>query len=99
MPSGTLPHPPLADATGTFSRVAGEGRARRWVRLSTIEAWLLLLPSIVLLAAFTHIPIVSTLIDSFYSTPKASRPSHFVGLSNYDDMLADPIFWKSLVNN
>jgi sn-glycerol 3-phosphate transport system permease protein len=53
----------------------------------------------VLLATFTHIPIVSTLIDSFYSTPKGSRPSRFVGLANYDDMFADPIFWKSLVNN
>ncbi|MBV9566688.1 MAG: sugar ABC transporter permease [Hyphomicrobiales bacterium] len=63
------------------------------------EAWLLLLPSIVLFATFTHIPIVSTLIDSFYSTPKVNRPAHFVGLSNYEDMLADPIFWKALTNN
>ena len=52
-----------------------------------------------LFATFTHIPIVSTLIDSFYSTPKVNRPAHFVGLSNYQDMLADPIFWKALTNN
>jgi len=65
----------------------------------SVEAWLLLLPSVVLFATFTHIPIVSTLIDSFYSTPKVNRPAHFVGLSNYEDMLADPIFWKALTNN
>jgi len=65
----------------------------------SIEAWLLLLPSVVLFATFTHIPIISTLIDSFYSTPKVNRPAHFVGLSNYEDMLADPIFWKALTNN
>ena len=65
----------------------------------SVEAWLLLLPSVALFATFTHIPIVSTLMDSFYSTPKVNRPAHFVGLSNYEDMLADPIFWKALTNN
>src|SRR6476646_7923828 len=103
MPSDTLPHTPLADAA--LARAArGDESARsirrhRFIRMSTIEAWLLLLPSVALFAAFTHIPIVSTFIDSFYSTPKANRPARFVGLGNYDDMLADPIFWKSLVNN
>ena len=63
------------------------------------EPWLLLLPSIVLFATFTHIPIVRTAIDSFHSTPKGARPSRFVGLANYEDMAADPIFWKALINN
>jgi sn-glycerol 3-phosphate transport system permease protein len=89
----------LAGEAGTDAGAAPTRRARKRLRFSTVEAWLLLLPSVVLLATFTHIPIVSTLIDSFYSTPKASRPAHFVGLSNYEDMLADPIFWKALVNN
>ena len=34
-----------------------------------VHAWLLLLPALVLLVAFTHYPAVATLIDSFYSTP------------------------------
>ncbi|WP_261968256.1 carbohydrate ABC transporter permease [Prosthecodimorpha staleyi] len=63
------------------------------------EPWLLLLPSIALFATFTHIPIVRTAIDSFHSTPKGARPSRFVGLANYEDMAADPIFWKALINN
>jgi len=67
--------------------------------MHTVEAWLLLLPSIVLLATFTHIPVIRTAIDSLYSTPKGIRPSRFVGLSNYEDLAADPIFWKVLVNN
>lgn len=66
---------------------------------NTIHAWLLVLPACVLLAMFTHIPIVTTFIHSFYSTPKPRRPSRFVGLDNYEAMVADPIFWKSLVNN
>ena len=64
-----------------------------------IEAWLLLMPSIVLFAAFTHIPVVRTLIDSLYTTPKGTRPPRFVGLDNYADLAADPIFWKALFNN
>ena len=66
---------------------------------SAIHAYLLLLPAFVLLAAFTHIPAVATLIDSFFSTPKGSRPAVWVGLDNYQVMAADPVFWKALTNN
>jgi sn-glycerol 3-phosphate transport system permease protein len=66
---------------------------------ASVEAWLLLLPSLVLFAAFTHVPVVATAIDSFFSTPRPNRPSRFVGLRNYEDMVADPLFWKVMVNN
>ncbi|MFW8565194.1 carbohydrate ABC transporter permease [Orrella sp. 11846] len=64
-----------------------------------IQAYLLLLPAFVLLVGFTHFPAIASLIDSFMSTPKGSRPAVFVGLENYQVMIEDPIFWKSLVNN
>ena len=48
-----------------------------------VTAWLLLLPALVLLVAFTHYPALATLLDSFFSTPKAGRPARFVGLDNY----------------
>ena len=67
--------------------------------LRAIEAWLLLLPAMVLLALFTHWPAVATIIDSFYSTPKARRPSRFTGLDNYQYMFGDPVFWKAVTNN
>ncbi len=66
---------------------------------ATVHGWLLLLPAMALLALFTHWPAVATLIDSFYSTARPRRPSRFVGLANYEQILADPIFWQSLVNN
>jgi sn-glycerol 3-phosphate transport system permease protein len=68
--------------------------ARAW-----IHGWLLLAPAMALLALFTHWPAVATIIDSFYSTPKARRPSVFTGVENYQQMLADPVFWQSLTNN
>ena len=66
---------------------------------NTVHAWLLVLPACALLATFTHIPIIATFVHSFYSTPKPRRPARFVGFDNYEAMLADPIFWKSLWNN
>jgi sn-glycerol 3-phosphate transport system permease protein len=64
-----------------------------------IHGWLLLLPAAVLLVAFTHYPTVATLYDSLLSTPKGSRPAVFVGLDNYEAMVADPVFWQVLRNN
>ena len=52
-----------------------------------------------LLVLFTHWPAVATIIDSFYSTPRARRPSLFVGPGNYQQMLEDPVFWQAVVNN
>jgi sn-glycerol 3-phosphate transport system permease protein len=64
-----------------------------------VIGWLLLLPAMVLLVAFTHYPAVATTWHSFFSTPKGSRPAVFVGLENYVLMADDPVFWQSLVNN
>lgn len=66
---------------------------------SWLHAWLLLLPALLLLIAFTHYPAVSTLIDSLHSTPKGSRPGVWVGLENYQVMVEDPVFWRSVRNN
>jgi sn-glycerol 3-phosphate transport system permease protein len=64
-----------------------------------VYGWLLLTPAAILLIGFTHYPAVATLIDSFFSTGTAVRPSRFVGLGNYASLADDPIFWKVLNNN
>ena len=64
-----------------------------------IQGWLMVLPAMVLLAAFTHVPVVATFIDSFFSTPRSGHPAHFIGVQRYGDMVADPIFWQALTNN
>ncbi|UZF94724.1 carbohydrate ABC transporter permease [Bosea sp. NBC_00550] len=66
---------------------------------ATVHGWLLLLPAMACLVLFTHWPAVASLIESFHSTAKARRPARFVGLDNYEQMLADPIFWKAMSNN
>jgi sn-glycerol 3-phosphate transport system permease protein len=69
------------------------------VRRESVQAWLLILPALVLLVAFTHWPAVATLIDSLYSTPRGARPAHWVGVSNYAALLDDPVFFQALWNN
>ncbi|HKW80161.1 MAG TPA: sugar ABC transporter permease [Casimicrobiaceae bacterium] len=64
-----------------------------------IYGWLLLLPAAALLALFTHYPAISTLWQSFESTPRGAHPAVFVGVDNYRQLVEDPIFWKSLTNN
>ncbi|CEJ11972.1 Lactose transport system permease protein LacF [bacterium YEK0313] len=64
-----------------------------------IHAWLMLGPSLALLVVFTHWPAVATIIESFYSTPRPRRPTRFIGGGNFEQMLADPVFWQAMVNN
>lgn len=63
------------------------------------QAWLLLMPAMLVLLAFTHWPVIGTLWHSFQSTPKGGRPAVWVGLENYQVMIDDPVFWKALANN
>ena len=53
------------------------------MRRETVQGWLLILPALLLLVAFTHWPAATTIVDSFYTTPKGSRPPRFVGFENY----------------
>jgi len=67
--------------------------------MNHVYGWLLLLPAMVFLTAFTYYPMVSTFFTSLFSDGTALRPSVFVGLENYQFLLEDEIFWKVLVNN
>ena len=64
-----------------------------------VTPWLLLLPALTLLVAFTHWPALATVVDSVFSTAKKGRPSHFIGIENYRSMVQDDVFWQALWNN
>ena len=68
-------------------------------RTQQLHAWLLLLPALAMLAAFTHIPAVQTLLQSFYNNPVGGNPSSFAGLENFEFLLEDEVFWQVLWNN
>lgn len=66
---------------------------------SFLAPWLLLLPATGLLIAFTHYPMVMTFVSSLFRTPRGNRPARFAGLANYENMIADPVFWAALKNS
>ena len=72
---------------------------RAVMRRTTLHAWLLLTPALVLLFAFTHYPAIATFWHSLFSTPRANRPARWVGTDNYLALLEDPIFWQAFWNN
>lgn len=69
------------------------------LRREWIHGWLLLTPALVLLFAFTHVPAVTTVWDSFFSTPRGRREAAFVGWRNYETLIADETFWQVLSNS
>jgi len=66
--------------------------------MTSVYAWLLLLPASILLAAFTHYPTIATFVQSLFSNKTIFRPSRFVGLDNYRAVLEDPVFFKVMQN-
>ena len=59
--------------------------------------FLFLIPALILLLSFRYIPAVSAIYHSFtyWNIPE---PGEFIGLRNYQALLDDPIFLKSLGN-
>ena len=72
--------------------------SRRWQSSRTLEAYLFLLPAIVLIGMFTLYPFVQGVTLSFQNWDGVSPDAQFVGLRNYERVLADTIFWASLKN-
>ena len=69
------------------------------MRREWLYALLLLLPAMVILVGFTHLPAIETIISSFYSNAHGKNPAHFIGWDNYADMLADDVFLQAFQNN
>lgn len=57
------------------------------------------LPAVLLLAVFVYFPMFDSLRLSLYEWDAFNPRPDFVGLSNYQEMFADPIFWGANFNN
>ena len=63
------------------------------------EAWLgigLLLPTALLVLAFTIFPVAYNVWLGFYAKHSLRATSTWIGLENYREILADPDFWRSV---
>jgi multiple sugar transport system permease protein len=71
-------------------------------RAEARAAWLLLAPALGAIALFFAVPVLAALVLSttdfdIYAISDFTR-TRFVGLDNYRQLLADPLFWKALRN-
>lgn len=71
----------------------GFGSSQR--RQDILTAYLCLLPWLIGFAAFVVGPMLFSLGLSFYESDLLTR-TYFVGLTNYQDLLKEPLFWQSL---
>ncbi|MCA5892798.1 sugar ABC transporter permease [Isoptericola sp. NEAU-Y5] len=86
--SGPPPRPPR--------RVGFSQRLGRWdVKLSP---YLYISPFFILFAITGAFPLIYTAFVSVHEWNLLGGQGDFVGVQNYVDVLAQPIFWKSLVN-
>ena len=63
----------------------------------SLPAYLYVLPAVLLFVLFIAYPILWVICESLYGTG-VSHPKGFVGLSHYWQALADPVFWRVLLN-
>jgi len=68
-------------------------------RLRHVPAMLYVVPAVALLGIFVYYPVLENFRLSLYQWSAYSPNPTWVGLGNYSDMAADPVFWKALVNN
>mgnify|MGYP000844358510 CR=1 FL=1 len=60
--------------------------------------WLFILPTMVGLIVLNIIPIFQTIYQSFFKTGAFGRGNIFVGLKNYERLVADSAVWQALLN-
>ena len=90
----------MATIAATQSQSAGVPRRQgRALFARRALPFLLLGPSLLLLAAFTYIPILRVLGESLFETSHATAKISLVGLGNYAALLSDRAFINSVTNN
>ncbi|MBO0779838.1 MAG: sugar ABC transporter permease [Ktedonobacteraceae bacterium] len=70
-------------------------RARR--RRQILIAYAFLAPSLIIFLVFRHLPAAGSLIMGFFDWTGISTPD-FIGLTNYNNLLHDQVFWRALGN-
>lgn len=79
---------------GSPAHILSTHRRRALENFAT--AMLFLLPSLAIFLYFVFIPLVKTVLLSFYLTDPIGRPSAFIGLENYQRMFTEPDLFNSL---
>jgi multiple sugar transport system permease protein len=68
---------------------------KRWMSKETLIAWVFIFPSLLGITLFVIVPTLRGFTLSFTDSDLLSR-ANFIGLANYEKLIQDPQFWKSL---
>ncbi|WP_353112336.1 sugar ABC transporter permease [Microbacterium sp.] len=92
---------PAVGARGRRPRSEPSGGARRGshFRKQTLRSYLLVAPALLLSVVVVVIPGILTLLFAFTDWNGIGFDPAFVGLKNFQEILADPVFATSLTNN
>ncbi|ALV44852.1 sugar transporter [Arthrobacter alpinus] len=78
------------------------GRTKRRGGVSRFEHWLYLAPALIVLIALMGYPLFQLVNVSLYDYRQdqvsGNAPLDFIGLGNYQTLMADPEFWQVLAN-
>ena len=74
----------------------GPNAGRNITRANQIRPWLFLFPAMFALGLYLAYPVFATL---WYSVTDRDQGGAFVGLANYNQMMAEPKFWEAMRNN
>jgi len=59
----------------------------------------LILPTLIIMAVFTVLPLIKGFILSFTNANLLNKSTAYVGLENYKKLFTDPIFWLAFVHS
>ena len=90
MPAGTM----TAEAPGRAAR-----RSPRAGRRIRIEGYVLVAPTLLVIAVLVLYPAVQSVVSSFLHSSLLSEDHSFVGVANYVSILTDPNFLDAIVNS
>ena len=62
------------------------------------DVWFFLAPVVAYLLAFSLFPLVYSLAISFFRWDQIESSFGFIGLGNYQELFADPVFWQASSN-
>ncbi len=62
------------------------------------DVLLLVSPVVVYLVVFSLFPLLYSLAISFFRWDEIESTFHFIGLGNYQELFADPVFWQATGN-
>ena len=91
---------PAGPPSGQAAPLTFRRRGALWIRRHRVAPYLLVLPSLAMIAVLVLWPTIQIGVFSFqnYGLPQlaGSEPAQWAGFSNYSQILHDPEFWLSL---